>query len=119
MMEIIEKINEIVKNLPAEGAETTLRKFSEIIAKSGQDLEKELDWGLSERNFEVMLETTKTIYALTWFYYLLNMLAEDPDEKLVNLGKARGLISHFEMIMKPILTSVLEKAKNQGKLFSR
>ncbi|MHA1314811.1 MAG: hypothetical protein ACTSSI_05900 [Candidatus Helarchaeota archaeon] len=118
-MEILEQINEIVKNLKKEGMETSLKKFSGIIAKAGESLESEIKWGLSERNFEAVLETSKTIYALTWFYYLMSSASNEENDRLLNMGRAQGLYSHFDLIIKPILTNILKFAEEKGKTFSR
>lgn len=118
-MEILDKINEIMKDLSKDGMEASLKKMSATIAKIGENLEKEVKWGLSERNFEVLLITSKTIYALSWFYYLMSSGSNEGNERILNLGKAQGLISQFDLIIKPILTNTLKFSEEKEKLFSR
>ena len=118
-MEVLNKINEGLNHLKNKDIEAALEAFSNSVAISGQNIQEEIKWAYSERNFEVAIEITNSLFAFSWMLYALKMLSINEEDELKNKGKIEGINDFYKNIMNPVITNLVDYLDKNQKSISR
>ena len=118
-MEVLNKINEGLNQLKNKDIEAALEAFSNAVALSGQNIQEEIKWAFSERNFEVLIEILNSMFAFSWMLYALKMVSLNDEEAIKNTGKIEGITEFHKNVMTPVVTNLVEYLDANQKSISR
>lgn len=118
-MEVLNKINEGLAHLKSKDIETALEAFSNAVALSGQNIEEEIKWAWSERNFEALISVANSLFAFSWLLYSIKVVSKDQEDLIRNSGKLEGILEYYKNILEPVIASLVEFLEKKEESISR
>ncbi|MHA1784163.1 MAG: hypothetical protein ACTSVE_03120, partial [Candidatus Helarchaeota archaeon] len=110
-----EGLNQL-KNKDIEGA---LETFSNAVALSGQNIQEEIKWAYSERNFELTVEITNALFAFAWMLYGIKLVSLKEEEAIRSSGKLEGVLDFYKNILYPVITNMVNFLEKKEKTISK
>ncbi|MHA1800033.1 MAG: hypothetical protein ACTSVY_16410 [Candidatus Helarchaeota archaeon] len=118
-MEVMNKINEGLNQLKNKDIEGALETFSNAVALSGQNIQEEIKWAYSERNFELTVEITNALFAFAWMLYGIKLVSLKEEEAIRSSGKLEGVLDFYKNILYPVITNMVNFLEKKEKTISK
>ncbi|NHI92589.1 MAG: hypothetical protein EAX96_08805 [Candidatus Lokiarchaeota archaeon] len=118
-MDVLNKINEGLNQLKNKDIEAAIEAFSNAVALSGQNIQEEIKWAYSERNFEVTIEIANSLFAFSWMLYTIKLVSINKEDAIKNTGKIEGILDFYNNILSPVIKNMVDFLDKKQKSISR